>query len=142
MKIKYYAVPKANLHIVAPDATYDVQFAKQCAVGRTWEFDPNSDAIGQDKTVWLGRILVVFTPDKNTMAFKEDANRQLKYVIEGIDDARILWKFLKKNNPHFWFALDVASEGEDGGRGIDSFEFELEHCAGCATSLERSQGVY
>ena len=124
----------ARLVIEAEDATYGVQFDEEVLVGKTWEFDPMSDAVGQWKTRPTGKVRVRFNPVKDTMEFPEDANRRLNYVMN-IEDARRFWKFMHKS-VHFWFALDMASHGELHGFVDDLLKLFMENCTGCAKNVE------
>ena len=111
MVTKFVEIEKARLAIGAIDATYGVQFLYEVHYGRIWEFDQNSDAIGQNCTVRTGNIKVFFKPIENTMAFPEDANRGRAYLMT-IEKARDFYQFLIKRNPQYWFALDMAREAE------------------------------
>jgi len=91
-----------------------------------------SDAVGQWKHKRTGKIRVRLNPVKGTMVFPEDANRRLDYVMS-IDDARTFWKFMHKE-VHFWFALDMANQGELHGFDADLLRC-MEDCAGCATNV-------
>lgn len=132
--ITYYNnIEKAHLAICAEDATYNVHFDEEWKEGKTWEFDPMSDAIGQYRCERTGKIRVRFSPVKETMAFPEDANRRLDYVMS-IEDARNFWKFLHKA-VDFWFALDMASQGERHGFDADLVKC-MENCAGSVANVE------
>lgn len=130
----YTTIIAALLTIVAPDATYTVAFAKEYLQGKTWEFDRNSDAIGQYSAVETGKIRITLTPDVDTMAFPEDANREQQYVMN-IEDARHFWRFIKRTEPHFWFALDMAHQGRKHGFDDELVELMV-NCAGCAENVE------
>lgn len=131
---KYYEeITKASLVIGAEDATYAVQFDEEWKKGKTWEFDPMSDAIGQWAHKRTGKIRVRLNPVKDTMTFPEDANRRLEYVMS-IEDARIFWKFMHKS-VHFWFALDMANQGELHGFDADLVKC-MENCNGCVADVE------
>ena len=109
MITKFVEIIPACLAIGAIDATYGVQFFYEIEVGKTWEFNPNSDAVGQYTSRRTGRIKVFFNPVENTMAFPEDAKRARAYVMP-IEKARELYKLLTNGrNPNYWFALDMAN---------------------------------
>lgn len=109
MVTKFIEIIPARIAIGATDATYGIQFAYEVIEGKTWEFDPNSDAVGQYKTKRTGRIKVFFNPVENTMKFPEDAGRPRAYVMS-IEKARDMFKFLTNGrNPNYWFALDMAN---------------------------------
>ena len=110
MVTKYFEVINARLCIGAKDATYGVQFAYETLVGKTWEFDPNSDAIGQTTSKRTGKMKVFFNPVENTMKFPEDAKRPRAYVMS-IEKAREVYKLLT-TSPQYWYALDTASYSE------------------------------
>jgi len=105
MKRIYSIIPKATITIEAPDATYIIEVKREYLQGKTWEFDPNSDAVGQYETHATDKILISITPVKKTMQFPEDANRRCEYIMP-VEDARELYRFLRNKKPHFWFALD------------------------------------
>ena len=112
MVTNFVEIINARLILGAVDATYGVQFLYETATGRTWEFDPNSDAIGQNITKRTGRIKVFFNPVENTMAFPEDASRPHAYVMS-IENARNIYKLLTaEHTPNYWFALDMANIAE------------------------------
>ena len=100
-------ITKAAMAIGATDGTYGVQFFQECWKGKTWEFDPMSDAVGQVKTEPTGNMVVVFNPVESTMTMPEDLNRKTEYVMS-VENARELYKVLR-TNPQYWFALDMAS---------------------------------
>ena len=133
MTTYYNEITNARLVIDAEDATYTVQFDEEWLKGKTWEFDPMSDAVGQWEHKRTGKIRVRLNPVKDTMAFQEDANRRLDYVMS-IEDARNLWKFMRKS-VHFWFALDMANQGELYGFDADLLQC-MENCAGCVKNVE------
>lgn len=134
MVTKYREIVNARLCVGAEDATYAVQFAYETLVGKTWEFDPNSDAIGQYTSRRTEKIKVFINPVEDTMSFPEDAKRPRAYVMS-IEDARIFYKFIRNKEPHFWFALDMASYGKL--KGFDKeFQALMMNCAGCATNVE------
>ena len=134
MVTKYYDIQKSHLVIKADDAVYGVRFAYEVLYGKTWEFDPMSDAIGQYTSKRTGKIAIEFIPVKETMAFSEDAGRRTKYSMHVVD-ARNFWRFLKDKKPHYWFALDMAFEGELKGFDPEMVNL-MENCAGCATDLQ------
>ena len=111
MVTKFVEIEKAALCIDAIDAAYGVQFLYEVHCGRTWEFTPNSDAIGQNRTVRTGNVKVFFNPVESTMAFPVDASRPRAYVIP-IEKARELYKLLTSRVIQYWFALDMASQAE------------------------------
>ena len=110
----YREIVKARTIIEAKDATYAVQFDEERRSGRTWEFDPMSDAVGQNVSEATGKMRIRFYPTRSTMAFPEDAKRPSDYLLK-IEDARRFYKFLRDDNPQFWFALDMASIGQKTG---------------------------
>ena len=110
MVTKFVEIINASLAIGAIDATYGVQFFHETKVGKTWEFDPNSDAVGQYTSCRTGRIKVFFNPVEDTMSFLEDANRPRAYIMS-IEKARELYKLLTRN-PQYWYALDMANLAE------------------------------
>lgn len=99
-----------TITVKATDATYTVEFSAEWAAGKTWEFDPMSDTVGQETARKTGVMQVVFHPVKETMAFPEDANRRLEYYM-CVQKARDMWRLLKES-PNFWYALDMASQKE------------------------------
>lgn len=129
----YEEIMKARLAVGAEDATYAAQFDTEYLKGWTWEFDPMSDAIGQKSWQRTEKIRVRFNPVKDSMVFPEDCNRQKEYIMD-IDSARILWKFLAKKTPQYWFALDMACHGSKHGL-VDLADI-LERVEGCAASVE------
>jgi len=109
MTKNYVEIIPAALAIGAEDATYGVQFFYETMVGKTFEFNPMSDAVGQTVSKRTGRIKVLFNPILSTMVFPEDDAREKEYVMS-IEKARDLYKLLTRNNtPKYWFALDMAS---------------------------------
>lgn len=109
MVTKYEEIVEARLVVEGSDATYGVQFSREMQEGKTWEFDRNSDAVGQRIRKNTGRIQVLFNPIKRTMKFPEDANRPCTYVMP-IEKARDIFKLLSVgNNTSYWFALDMAN---------------------------------
>ena len=110
MTIKYVEIVPARLAIGGIDATYGVQFSYETKVGKTWEFDSNSDAVGQYASRRTGRIKVFFNPVEDTMAFPEDANRARAYVMS-IEKARELYKLITSTT-QYWYALDIAYQAE------------------------------
>lgn len=131
---KYYEeIINARLVIEAEDATYAVQFDEEWNKGKTWEFDPMSDAVGQWEYKRTGKIRVRLNPVKDTMTFPEDANRRLEYVMP-IEDARNFWKFMHKE-VHFWFALDMAFQGELKGFDPELIQMMV-NCNGCVANVE------
>lgn len=101
-----------TLTVKATDATYSVDFLTEWVTGKTWEFDPMYDTVGQETSFKTGTMQIVFHPVKNTMAFLEDAERKLAYSMN-VEKARELWRLLKRS-PNFWFALDMANQAEFG----------------------------
>ena len=97
---------KSVVTVNALDATYTVKFDEEYLFGRSWEFDPMSDAI-QNHWECTGIIRVTVAPDKRTMAFAEDADRRMVYYLP-IENAREAWKALKEQ-PQLWFFLDFCS---------------------------------
>lgn len=134
---KYYVeVMKARLAISADDATYGVQFEKEWLKGKTWEFDPMSDAVGQYVSEPTNKMRVSFNAIKETMIFPEDANRRLEYIMS-IENARELYRFLRDKKPNFWFALDMAYHGEQ--KGFDpEMKTVMDNCVGVAVGTEVS----
>ena len=110
MVTKFVEIINAALAVGGIDATYGVQFFYETNVGKTWEFDPNSDAVGQYTSRRTGRIKVFFNPIEDTMSFPEDAKRARAYVMP-IEKARELYKLLTRN-PQYWYALDMANLAE------------------------------
>lgn len=130
MKKLYKEITAARLVITAEDAQYMVHFSREYNHGKTWEFDLNSDAIGQYETHATGKIFVAIEINEETMMFSEDANRRLDYIMP-IDDAREYYKFIRDVEPQLWFAIDMASEGELKGYDTDMLRC-MHNCKGCA----------
>lgn len=107
----YEEVVNARLVIGGKDATYAVQFDTEWLKGKTWEFDPMSDCIGQLTHKRTGNMRVRFYPIKESMTFPEDANRRCEYIMS-IERARDLWKLLGTRQPNFWYALDISTQRE------------------------------
>lgn len=130
----YEEVRNARLVVTSIDAQYMVHFNKEFNYGKSWEFDCMSDTVGQYERHATGKMLVSFEVNEETMTFPEDANRRLDYIMP-IDDAREFYKFIRNDEPNFWFALDIAFEGEL--KGYDSeLQKCMRNCAGCATEIE------
>lgn len=117
MITRYYDIAKSHVLVNAEDARYGVRFAHEVLVGKTWEFDPMSDAVGQFVSKNTGKIMVEFIPSKKSMTFPEDAGRRTQYIMP-IDDARHFWQFIKARKPSYWFALDMAFETELRGSDV------------------------
>jgi len=128
---KVYIV-KSQLPVVASDARYTVTFAVEHLRGKTWEFDVMSDD-NSYRDVKSDKVKVIMKPDLASMAFPEDANRRLDYVMS-IEDARNFWKFMHKS-VHFWFALDMANQAELHGFDADLVKC-MENCNGCVADVE------
>ena len=112
MITNFVEIINARLALGAIDATYGVQFLYETVTGRTWEFDRNSDAVGQNITKRTGRIKVFFNPIEDTMVFNEDAKRPRTYIMS-IEKAREIYKLLtREQTPNYWFALDMAHQAE------------------------------
>lgn len=99
---------KSVLTINAADAKYFITFGVEFLYGKAWEFDPNSDAIGQYKRHDTGKVRISVAPVVNTMAFPEDADRQMSYLID-IEAARKIWLMAKHDTPNMWYFLDMCS---------------------------------
>lgn len=97
---------KATVTVNADDATYTVSFETEYRVGRTWEFNPMSDAVGQDMSQKTGNIRVVAEPQFETMKFPEDWDRPSSFVVKR-DTAVLLYKQLPKRM-NYWFFLDMC----------------------------------
>ena len=108
--LKYEEVLEAKTTIKAKDATYIVKFDREFVSGAPWEFDPMCDATGPILTKKTNFIRISFIPVPDTMLFPEDLARIMEYKV-AIDDARLLFKYIRKNNTQFWFALDLANAG-------------------------------
>ena len=104
----YEEVRKARLVITSTDAQYMVHFKRQYNYGKSWEFDCMSDAVGQYERHATGKMLVSFEVNEETMKFPEDAKRRIDYIMP-IADAREFYKFIRDDEPTFWFALDMAN---------------------------------
>lgn len=133
MKNVYEEIKAALLKIEAQDASYAVSFDEEWAVGKTWEFDPMSDAIGTYEYKKTGKMRIRFDPEKDTMVFPEDANRQKEYIMD-IESARILYVFIKNDQPHYWFALDMANQGK--AYGLKDLTGFVDNVVGMATCVE------
>ena len=130
MKKLYKEITAARIVVTAEDAQYMVHFSREYNHGKTWEFDPNSDAIGQYETHATGKMLVAIEINEDSMMFPEDAKRRLDYIMP-IDDAREYYKFIRDTEPQLWFAIDMASEGELKGYDADMLRC-MHNCKGCA----------
>ena len=131
MKTVYVEVIKARISVDTLDAMYGVQFDTEYRRGRTWEFDPMSDEIGQNMTVPTGNMRVYFHPIVESMKFPEDAKLQKEYIMD-VQSARKLYKFLRADDTPYWFALALAREAQTRGLG----DINLDAVAGCATCVE------
>jgi len=131
MTTVYQEVVKARISVDTLDGMYGVQFDTEYRRGRTWEFDPMSDAIGQNMSVATGNMRVYFHPIVESMKFPEDANLQKEYIMD-IESARKLYSFIKKDQSPFWFALALAREAQTHGLA----DLNLDAVAGCATCVE------
>ena len=101
-------ITDAFLRLVGADAAYEVEFFKGYNVGKSWEFDKNSD-VNMDRREPTGFITVSFNPARATMAFPTDWDREKMYIMT-IDNARLFWQYLKANfHTQYWYALDIAS---------------------------------
>ena len=129
MKKLYEEITNARLIVCAEDAQYMVHFNREYNHGKTWEFDMNSDAVGQYETHKTGKILVSFEVNEDTMVFPEDAGRRHDYIMP-IDDAREFYKFIRRVEPHYWFAIDMAFQGELKGYDSDL----LVHMSNCGVA--------
>lgn len=108
--LRYVEVVDARTVIEAKDATYSVQFEAEYVSGAPWEFDSMSDATGPILTKKTNFMRVRFNPIEKTMIFPEDAKREMEYKLD-IESARVLFKYIRKNNTQFWVALDLANQG-------------------------------
>ena len=97
----------AVITIQGADATYTVTFSTEYRVGRTWEFDRMSDAIGQNAAEKTGNIKIVAEPEFSTMKFPEDCLRQNEFVVKR-DMAASLYMQLQETL-NYWFFLDMCS---------------------------------
>lgn len=109
--LSYTEVVNARTVVEGQDATYSVQFDTEWVRGKTWEFDPMSDAVNQTITKKTNFMRVRFNPVVNTMMFPEDVDREMEYKMT-IGDARIFFKFLRDKSPALWFALDMANQAK------------------------------
>ena len=101
-------IKNAFLRLLGHDAAYEVEFFKGYNVGKSWEFDKNSD-VNMERKVATGFVTVSFNPIQATMTFPKDWNRDKMYIMT-IENARLLWQYLKANfHTQYWYALDIAS---------------------------------
>lgn len=131
MKKIYEEVKGSFIGIDAKDGVYEARFDRELNYGKTWEFDPMSDAVGQYKSVPTGNMRVRFQPME--LYFPEDEARKKEYVMD-IESARILYKLLRNKQPQYWFALDMANQGSK--HGLQDLEGQLKKFGGIVIGHE------